>query len=477
MTVIISALTAIILVVFGNQRVALDNQLNNSGIDKIGQLIESTKASASINFNSLVNISKTDDIFKESVTLTDINQCRKDAIASISWTADSRSQIVQLNTSITNPQIAIALGGDCGPGPSTSDWMPLECSNNAATFDFTPGGLTGTGIDFINRGSKSYTILTSSKGSLAKDDFWIVNVTNRTSPTLVSSLNTGPGLNDVDAFGNYAFAANDDTTRQLQVFDITNLNAPALIASRSLPGVSKTGLSPQGRKVFYYNKRVYIGINYNGLSGGNEFHIFDVNNPANPTFLGSYNVNHNIYDIIVRNELIGGATKTIAYLALSATTTTDPELMILDVTNPASITVLGSGFNAPGANQYGTALYALGNKLYFGRQRGTGINYDFYVLNISNPSSITVLSSILLGLKSGTEVRGIIVSSGYAFIATSDSGSPAFQIWNVKNPSSISKVTSCNYPQQPTGLDFDGINLYVANESNEGLRIIYDSTP
>src|SRR3989344_1334967 len=481
MAVIVTAISTVILVVFGNQKMAVDNQLNNSAVQKGSEMIESARASARIDFNGLSGTTTiTDDIYTKILSVNDINPCKKNVVSSVNWNTDpSRPQAIEFNTSITNSRTAVALGGDCGPDAGDDDWIPLVCDDNDATFDFTPAGVKGKAVDLIKRGDSKYALLASEGNAAAQPDFWVVDVTSRSNPPEVSSINTtDESLSDIDAFSNYAFTANNDDDGQLQVIDIANLSMPSIVATRSLYNI--TSPDSQGKKIFYYNKKIYIATDYMdfGAPGQNEeLQVFDVTDPTNPTFSGSYNVNHNIYDIFVRNEVIAGNPKTIAYLALSATAAGSPELMVLDVTDPSAIAPSGPGFNAEGFNQYGTAIYILGNVLYLGREKGSGVNYDLYVLDVSNHASISVLDSALLGLANNTEVRAIIVSGGYAFIATSDSGSPAFQIWNIKDPTNIARITSCNYPQKPEDLDFDGTNIYVTNGSNEGLRILYDGSP
>lgn len=466
--VITSAFTAVILIVFGNQSLKLDNEVNNDALYRASQIIEKSKVLAAGQFSSVVASSSTENIFSKNLAVLDISPCRKDITSSINWSVQvNRSQNVFLTTSLVSQEEAEALGEDCELTPPSQNWE-IDCPPQHG-FDFTPGGLAATGLDLLRRGNNKYAILTSGKGSVDKHDFWIVDVTTKTSINLVSSINTGPDANDVDAFGNYAFVANNNTTGQLIVIDISNLSSPATISYKNLPGVNPAGSWPQAREVFYYNDRVYVGTRE---TAGPEFHIFDVSNPSNPVHLGSREINHTIHNIIVRGDY--------AYLATSAD---QNELIILNVSNPASIQPafpgVGNpepmGFNAPGS-QDGKSIYLLGDKLYLGRDRGTGANYDFLVLDIKNPNSVSQLGAVLLNLNPNTAAQGSIVSAGLAFIVTSDQNK-GFQLWNVANPASMSEIDSCNYSEKVVDIDFDGQHHYVANESNNGLRIISSVNP
>ena len=63
-----------------------------------------------------------------------------------------------------------------------------------------------------------------------KPDFYIINAENPSNPTIISSLNTGPGLNAIEVAGPYVYVANSGTTAQLQIIDIHDRNTPILIS-------------------------------------------------------------------------------------------------------------------------------------------------------------------------------------------------------------------------------------------------------
>lgn len=462
--VIVTAITAVILVVAGSQDVKVDNDISNTALYRAGEIIGKTRTASEVSFNSVVSSSSVNDIFNDGLKVSDISPCRKDIVASVSWSVrPDRSQNISLTTSLVSAEEAAALGEDCELNPPQQDEWLIECPPQYG-FDLNPAGLAASGIDLIRRDLNKYIVLTSNKGSDEKHDFWIIDVTDKTSINLTSSINIGPNSNDVDAFGNFAFVVNNDVTDQLVVVNISDLANPVAVASTSLVGVDPAGSFPEGREVFYYNDRVYIGTRE---TAGPEFHIFDVYDPANPVHLGSREINHTIHQIIVRGNY--------AYLATSSNR---DELIILDVSSPASILPVFPGvgnpesfhFDAPGDID-GQSLYLLGNKLYLGRARGTGTYHDFLVLDISDPSSVVLLGSTILNLNPGTGVKGTIISGNLAFVVTSDQNS-GFKILNVANPSNITEVDSCNYSEKAIDIDFDGQYSYVANESNDALRVI-----
>ena len=461
--VVISAVTAVVLVVFNNQDIRLDNETNNLALYRASEIIGKARVLGESDFNLVMASSSINVIFTENLAVSDISSCRKDITGSVDWSVQAdRPQKISLATSLISQAESEALGSDCETTFLKDDWQ-IECPPQYG-YDLIPAGLVASGIDIIKRNSNKYAILSSLKGSFDKNDFWLLDVTDKTSISKISSIHVSPGLHDIDVAGNFAFAASDDTIDQLVVIDISDLANPATIAYESLVGVNPTGSFPQGREIFYYNNRVYVGTRE---TAGPEFHIFDVSDPANPVHLGSRELNHTIRKLVVRDNY--------AYLATSGN---QNELVILDISDPSNILPSFPGvgnaepwrYDAPG-DRDGTSLFLLGSKIYLGRAQGTGANHDFLVLDIGQLDSVVLLGSVLLGLNPNTAVEGIIVSGKLAFLATSDQNK-GFQIWNIADPVNIYEMDSCNYSEKAVDLDFDGQYNYVANESNNALRII-----
>jgi len=466
-------------VVGDNQRTTIDADTANRGIYRASEMLEKAEVMTVNQFNSIISSNSSDGIFTDKITVTDISPCRKDIISSVNWSpSPGRTQTVELSSSLAGMQEAGAMGGDCNVAPPSTNWQTVVCkdSDGSPTWDFPQdSGIPATGIDVIKRGTNRYAVITSQGSASGKRDFWIVNVKDRTilaSPqSLMSALDLGPGFNDLDVAGNYAFVANNATSKQFFVIDISNLAVPDSVASISLNAV---GGGSEGQRIFYYNNKVYMGTNR--MISYKEFQIFDVTNPASPTLIpnSGYDVEHNIYSIVVRNEVVGGISKTLAYLAISDSVGDKPKLIILDVTNPSSVTLLGSYNPSPNSALYGTALYVIGKNVYLGRQRATLPSKDLLSINVSNPSLPILSDSELLGMGSNTDVRGMVVSGPLLFVSTSDNNK-GFQVWNISNPSNIINVANCKYPQEPMDLDFDGDFIYVTNRSQAALRIIYDN--
>ena len=441
LTIFVLTITAIIFLSSGSQSVSIDTELNNQTIYKAKEQLENARATAKNNFGSLVSASSADNGFLKELIVENLGAYEKKVTSKVSWQiTPSRTLKTELATIISDWKGAVAVGGDTGGGGISGDW---KNPRTLGSVDMGPGN-SATGLDVINK----IVYLSTEASDSKKPDFYIIDATNGQNPSVRSSINTGPGLNAVDVAGHYAYVANQDDSSQLQIIDVNNLNSPNLAASFKLPEASGIGNS-----IFYYNQKIYIGTK---KATGPEFFIIDVTNPTNLISLGSKEINADVNAIYIKNN--------IAYLAVS----NEYELKIFNINNPAQITEIGS-FNAPGDSEDGKSLDLVNDKLYLGRTVGGNHadHHELHILNVSNLSSIQNLGSKDLT----ADLNSLKIRDYLAFLATSDSNKE-FQVWNISDPANIAFWSSFNFPQVATGIDFEDNIVYVSIRSNDALRII-----
>ena len=304
--------------------------------------------------------------------------------------------------------------------------------------DLGPGN-KATDLDVKNK----IVYLSATADAQAKPDFFIVNATNGQSPFIVSSLNTGKGLNGVDVAGNYAYVVGEDDAKEFIVIDVSNSSAPIEIVSLNLSG------NADALTVFYWDGYAYIG---RADGAPQEFLILNVSNPLSPFVVsGLSGIGGEINDIYVFNNR--------AYLG---TEDDDRGMIVINVSNPASPSVMGS--IDVGDHAYGIYLNNENKTL-------TGEKTKFYIVNASSPSNMTILGSASIGNKT----RDIVSAGSLAFLAT-ENPNAEFQVYDISNPASPSLWSSFNFPQMATGIDYEDNIVYVSVRSNDALRII-TSTP
>lgn len=431
-------ISAIIVVSFGGQSLSLDAETSNEALYIAEEKLETAKANAKANWNSVVNSSGTVEIYAHELIVQDISTFEKLVTSKVTWSTDpARTQSLELQALLTAPEIISDLGGDDGGEGLSGDWRNPQ---TLGSISLNPSGNQGTGLDVLDK----IVYMTSSHSSQASADFWIINATNGQNPSISSSLNTGKGLNSVDAADNYAYVASQSNSKQLQIIDISNALLPVLVKEFSLPGVNDA----EGLNLFYLADKVYIGTK---ASNGAEFHIVDVSNPASPSSLGSLEIGGDVASVYVSGNT--------AYITTSLDSS---EVKILDVTAPANILQIGS-FNSSGGAD-GLSLYLDGTDLYFGKKSSS---LEFQALNVLDPVSIEILEE--------SDVDGDVLAlhqrDYLLFMCTGDSNDE-FQVWNITNPESHVFWSSLNFPQVCADLDFEDNIVYAAVRSNDALRII-----
>ncbi|MEK7576336.1 MAG: hypothetical protein AAB482_01440, partial [Patescibacteria group bacterium] len=388
-------------------------------------------------------------VYTRKISITTLNNNEKSVSSTVTWEASpERTLTVELVTFLTNWPGVEATGGDTGGGGLSGDW------NNPRTLgsiDLGPGN-SATDLDVKNK----IVYVSAEASAVSKPDFFIIDATDGQNPVIKSDINVGSkGLNALDAAGNYVYAANQATTKQLVVIDVSNINSPVIVTSSSLPGVSGSGGA--GNTIFYFDSKIYIATK---KATGPEFHVFDVSNPLSPTSLGSFEMDTDVNSIYVFNN--------VAYVAVSA----DDELRMLNISNPASISQIGN-YDAPGDTEDGKVAYLVGTRIYLGRLVGGNHtnHHEFHIIDVSSSSSPQNLGSVDLAV----DLNDLRTRDSLAFFGTSDSNNE-FQVWNISNPSNLSLVSSFNFPQVASGIDYEDNLVYVAVRSNDALRII-TSTP
>jgi hypothetical protein len=479
-------LTAATMAAFGNQTVVLDASLHHEALGKAARELENARATAFGHFNSLVSTAPVAfDVYTKELVVEDMALCRKRALSRLTWMAGSnRPQKIELTTDVADISGAVARGGDCDTDAPVSSW------NNPQSFasdHFNPTDPTAqaepTGIDVLDKiaymgadtgasGSAApYLFIADTRGAtLGQTDNLFVDFTNgfdAGAPIValdaVHSINPGTG-----AMTYYVYAALKRATDQFAVIDVTDMRAPSIVALRPLSGVS--GGEPGGYRIYYYKNRVYILTKY---TSGPEFHVFDVSAPANPQELGSFGLGRTANSLVVRDEAIpslGGVTRTIAYLA---TDKGSAELTVLDVTNPANITELTNADVALPGIQNGTALYLVGNNLYFGRQSTPG-GSDFYIFDATDPYAASGGLPIKAEKDINTGVLWIRVVGHLAFIATPKS-KHEFQVWDISG-TAITQIADHDFPNiAAAGIDYESDIIYAGagGAGNDALRMIY----
>lgn len=257
-------------------------------------------------------------------------------------------------------------------------------------------------------------------------DFLILDISNSSSPALVSKITTEDIISEVKVSGNYAFLA--DGKNGLLIFDISNSSSPVLkgnydnatgaydisgnyvyvaAGDKGLLILDINNTSSPVLKGSYdtggYASGVSVLGNYTYIADWDNFLIFDISNPSSPVLKGNYN---NTGWIWSANDV--SVTDNYAYLV------GDNDLSIFDISNPSSPilignysgTILGSDYIDPWR---ATNVLVSGNYVYVAARYG-----DFSIFDVSNPSSPFLKGSY----EDAGGICDFSVSGDYVYIAS-----------------------------------------------------------
>ena len=312
-------------------------------------------------------------------------------------------------------------------------------------------GLNNLSTDVEVRNSIAY--LAADGISAASPDFFIVDLENPETPVIMSSLNTGPGISALEVAGHYVYTANLSTTNQLQIIDISNRSAPALLTKYKLPLPQASSSPPRATSIFYSKGLIYLGTE---KWEGNEFSIIDVTVPALPRYVGGFKTNTLVNAIYVRDGF--------AYVA----TSDSGQMRVLDIYNPTNIILVATFSPSGWETQEGKSLSYFEGNLSLGRTTGGFNQVKNHELFTFSTSSISTSPFIQVSRDIPGGVYGVISRPPFVYLAT-HSKSYEFQIMDV---SLATLIFEKSLSFSPTGMVCDNDTLYFATGDDKGIATL-----
>jgi hypothetical protein len=477
------SLSTVILVVFGNQSMAIDTTLAQRALYLAQTNLEKAGASTTADFDSItsdVSPVTFNSVYNKKITVEDVSVCSKLITSEVFWKRGLRDLSTKLTSLFVSTTTAAEGGGNCSPYPPTSDW---DTTGALGTYSPTWFDGNGTGIALASVNGTRYAFVTTDAAN--GNDLYVIDTSDPlnigTKQIYGYKISGTKGLNGI-AYAkidekNYLFVLNNDNTNQLVIIDISNPASPSIVASQTLPNISYTchpAESPciAGRSLYYYKQRIYVGTGY--LFGGssptknNELQIFNVSNPSNPQPQDSIDVNRNVNDISV----FGG----IAYLATGPGSSAPyTPLQVYDLNTHSKL-----GYFGTPRSRAGTAVDYFNSKIFLGTSR-TATGNNFYILSASDPTSLSELAAASLDGKY-TDVGDIAVRGDLAFIGVEQTNTQnTFQVWNISDAHAPWRVNSqpclvnSLQSQSMDGISYDNDLIFGSFRNNGAFAVIYDT--
>jgi len=195
---------------------------------------------------------------------------------------------------------------------------------------------------------------------------YVVDVSNRAMPTVLSSLTLGAGVGDIVVSGNYAYAVvSTNGHGVVQVIDVTDpANPQAVAEAPTNPSNGYLALAVSG-------SRLYVG---EMLQFSGNIRVFDISNPAAPVARGVVATQGGSGSMVASGNWVFHTYQYADVGWIQAVDVSDPE-------NPVALTPLGG--TPPGQ------LAISGNYLF----KNGGFFEPIRVVDISNPADIRIVGN------------------------------------------------------------------------------------
>ena len=334
----------------------------------------------------------------------------------------------------------------CRPSQDVKVWEQPKVS----FYDLTKTGITiePTDIDVVG----NYAYISSNASSASSSDLYIFDVSNTDDVKIVSSLDTGPGLNALHVAGDYAYVANTSVNSQLQVINITNKIKLKITATYKVPGLYGTS-TPIGLAVFYKNKKVFLGTDKSDVA---ELYYIDVSFETNPVTIASQEIGHGVNEIFAFRDKL--------YVASPHRDELKSYIISSSFLTPSI------SYNDPGSTGNGKRLSLFLNILFLGKTKT--INKEELLALDTSTSSSTSLFLPLFKTPMGASVQGLI-SYGKLLFTVINRATDSFQVMDVSSstPSRINK-SKINFSRPPTNFDCDKDLFGVVSEGSSVITFI-----
>ena len=203
-----------------------------------------------------------------------------------------------------------------------------------------------------------------------------------------------------------------------------------------------------GGSVDFYNNYLYLTRN---VANKTNFYIINIAS-STPTISSSLAIGN-----------LPGKIKVVYPYAFVPTNNSSGELVIIDVSNPSSPTIVNT-LNAAGSSK-GVAVDVVGNYAYLLQTN------RLTIINISNKTSPAIIGTIALQ----TNATQLAVIGSNAYI-TSTNDTAELQIININNPASPSLVKNFDITGTADALSIKPLNNYLFIGQNDGSVKTLDIT-
>ena len=281
-----------------------------------------------------------------------------------------------------------------------------------------------------------FAYLANSNGT---DDFQIIDVTNPSAPSVLSTSTLGSQPFVVDVRGDYAYVGEQNTVDNFHVVDVSDSAHPTTVSTSTISWINDLMVS--GRYVYLATGEV-----------SNNFKIVDVMDPRNPTTVSALTLKagQTMQHIFVQGDY-----------AYATDNGTGASFHIVSIADPAHPFVASSTAYA------GTSIvdgFVSGRYAYMVRQTTSD---NFKIIDVSDPANPKLTASMTVGTSALNSVR---INGRYAYI-TDQGASGNVHVIDVSDPATPTEVATADGGSNPNSVFVAGRYAYVAGYGSNTFRI------
>jgi Tfp pilus assembly protein PilV len=166
------------------------------------------------------------------------------------------------------------------------------------------------------------TVVFMGTSNDAGPEFYVVDVSNPSSPSVINNLEIGGAVNKIFINNTKVYLATSKDDGEILIIDIINPGNPVVVATLNLPNTNDA----LGVYVNYQDNHLYAARKISSSANSPEVLVYDVTDANNPLLLGSKEFAGDVYSAYGADNLM--------FLASSYSS---EEFQIYNATNPANM--------------------------------------------------------------------------------------------------------------------------------------------
>ncbi len=218
----------LVMLIYQDQFLITSNSLRSKTLIIAKDHLDSVLNDIKNNFD-LVSSTSTDQGYQVVTTILPVDNFTTSVQVNVFYKLMNRLVSSAFSASVTDTRESEGQSS-CRPTQDKMKWkLPVKSIIDLSSFINSGNDITDS--DVVG----NYLYLATNSAITTDADLYIFDISNYSSPLLLSSLDTGPGLLSLAVAGHFAYLGNTSINKQLQIVDVSNKTNPQFISSFKIP--------------------------------------------------------------------------------------------------------------------------------------------------------------------------------------------------------------------------------------------------